>query len=68
MHDRFKDFLFNETSIIWARSRRPTDGGTVAREDAPNLGNRAMIRAAQGVINQIRRILHGRWDDGTLST
>jgi len=35
-------------------------------EDAPNLGNRAMIRAVQGVINQIRRILHGRWDDGDI--
>ena len=32
-------------------------------EDAPNLGNRALLRATQGIINQIRRILHGRWDD-----
>jgi len=36
-------------------------------EDAPNLGNRALMRATQGIIDQIRRILHGRWDDSDLN-
>jgi hypothetical protein len=30
------------------------------------MGNRALIRACQGIVNQIRRILHGRWEDEDL--
>ena len=35
-------------------------------QDAGNLGNRALIRSVQGVVNQIRKILHGRWSDNEL--
>ncbi len=62
---RFKEFLFNENKYYLGQ--KTGDLLTAVQslgEDAPNLGNRALIRAVQGVINQIRRILHGRWDDG----
>jgi hypothetical protein len=61
---RFKDFLINENKYYLGQ--KAGDLLTAVQglgEDAPNLGNRALIRAAQGIVNQIRRILHGRWDD-----
>ncbi len=60
----FKSFLLNENKYYL--SQKIGDLLTALQglsEDAPNLGNRALIRAAQGIVNQIRRILHGRWDD-----
>lgn len=63
----FKDFLLNENKYYLGR--KAGDLLTAVQslgEDAPNLGNRALLRAAQGLINQIRRILHGRWDDGDI--
>lgn len=32
-------------------------------DDVENMGNRAPSRATQGIFNQIRRMLDGRWDD-----
>lgn len=67
MRDRFKDYLLNENKYYLGQ--KAGDLLTAVQslgEDAPNLGNRALIRAVQGVINQIRRILHGRWDDGDI--
>lgn len=64
---RFKSFLLSENKYYLGK--KTGDLLTAVQslgEDAPNLGNRAMIRAVQGVINQIRRILHGRWDDGDI--
>jgi hypothetical protein len=64
---RFKDFLTNENKYYLAQ--KSGDLLTAAQslgEDAPNLGNRALIRATQGMINQIRLIVHGRWDDEDL--
>ncbi len=63
----FKDFLINENKYYLGQ--KAGDLLTAVQslgEDAPNLGNRALIRAAQGIINQIRRILHSRWDDEDL--
>lgn len=31
--------------------------------DADNLGNRQLIRGTQGIVSQIRRILHDSWPD-----
>ncbi len=63
----FKDFLFNENKFYLGQ--KTGDLLTAVQslgEDAPNLGNRALIRAVQDLVNQIRRILHGRWDDEDL--
>lgn len=63
----FKDFLICENKYYLGQ--KTGDLLTAVQslmDDAPNIGNRAMIRAAQGIINQIRRILHGRWDDEDL--
>lgn len=64
---RFKDFLIHENKYYLGQ--KAGDLLTAAQslgEDAPNLGNRALIRGAQGLINQIRRIVHSRWDDEDL--
>lgn len=60
----FKNFLINEDKYYLGQ--RAGDVLTALQsleEDAPNMGSRAMIRASQGVADQIRRILHGRWDE-----
>lgn len=65
MIDQFKSFLFNETKYYLGQ--RAGDILTALQnlqDDSNTLGNRALIRASQGVVNQIRRILHGRWDEG----
>ena len=32
-------------------------------DDGENLGTRQLVKAAQGIVNQIRRILHDTWPD-----
>lgn len=62
---RFNDFLLNEDKYYLGQ--RAGDILTAIQslsEDAPNMGARLLIRASQGIVNQIRRVLHGRWDDG----
>ena len=64
---RFKDFILRENKFYLGQ--KTGDLLTAIQslgEDAPNLGNRSLIRATQGLVNQIRRILHGRWDDEDL--
>lgn len=61
---KFKNFLINENKYYLGQ--KVGDLLTALQslsEDAPNLGNRALIRSSQGIVNQIRRILHGRWED-----
>ena len=60
----FKSFLLNENKYYLGQKI----GDILAAlqslsEDASNIGNRGLIRASQGIVNQIRRILHGRWED-----
>ena len=62
---KFKHFLLNEGKYYLAQKTGDLLTAIQSlRDDSPNMGNRALIRAAQGVINQIRRILKGRWDEG----
>jgi hypothetical protein len=64
MHDQFKYFLINEQKFyLGAKAGDILTALQNLEEDAPNMGNRALNRAAQGIVNQIRRVLHGRWDD-----
>jgi hypothetical protein len=63
--DRFKSFLLHENKYYLGQ--KAGDLLTALQslgDDASNIGNRTLIRAVQGIVNQIRRILHGRWDDG----
>jgi len=63
----FKNFLFNEDKYYLGQ--KAGDLLSVVQDlsqDAGNLGNRALIRSVQGVVNQIRKILHGRWSDNEL--
>lgn len=63
----FKDFLISENKYYLGQKTGDLLSSIQSiGEDAPNLGNREMIRAVQGLINQIRRILHSRWDDEDL--
>jgi len=38
------------------------------KEDAPNLGNRQLLRAFEGIADQIRRIIKDHWPDTELPT
>lgn len=63
----FKNFLLNENKYYLGQ--KAGDLLTAIQslgEDASNLGNRALLRATQGIINQIRKILHGNWGDEDL--
>jgi len=61
---KFKEFLICENKFYLGQKAGDLLTAVQSlRDDAPQIGNRAMIRAAQGIVNQIRRILHGRWDD-----
>src|SRR6185503_4785915 len=64
MLDQFKSFLLNESKhYLGERSGDILNALQNLQDDAANMGNRALIRACQGIANQIRRILHGRWDE-----
>ena len=66
---RFGDYLLNEE-----RGYLATKIGDVLNalqslsQDADNLGNRHLIRASTGIVNQIRRILHDSWTDSEKKT
>jgi hypothetical protein len=63
----FKDFLINENKYyLGQKAGDLLSAVQELGEDAPNLGNRSLIRATQDLVNQIRRILHSRWDDEDL--
>lgn len=64
MIDQFKSFLLNETKhYLGQRSGDILTALQNLQDDSAGLGQRALLRACQGVVNQIRRILHGRWDE-----
>lgn len=67
MKFQFKDFLISENKYyLGQKSGDLLSAMQALSDDSPNIGNREMIRATQGLINQIRRILHSRWDDEDL--
>lgn len=64
---KFKNFLINENKYYLGQKVGDLLTAIQSlRDDAPNMGSRVLIRSAQGIINQIRRILHGRWDEEDL--
>lgn len=64
MHDQFRSFLLNESKhYLGQRSGDILTALQNLQEDMDGLGKRAVMRAAQGIVNQIRIILHGRWDE-----
>ena len=65
----FRHYILNESKSHLSQKMGDILAATQAlSEDAPQLGNRQLIRAAQGIVNQIRRILHDSWPDETLTT
>jgi hypothetical protein len=62
--DQFKYYLLSESKhYLGQRSGDILTALQNLQEDAPGMGQRALLRASQGIVNQIRRILHGRWDE-----
>lgn len=60
----FSKFLLNENKIYL--NEKIGDILSALQElveDADNMGKRQVISNSQEFINQIRKILHGRWDD-----
>lgn len=62
--DQFRSFLLNETKhYLGQRAGDILTALQNLHEDAASMGSRALIRAATGIVNQIRRILRGRWEE-----
>ena len=60
----FKDFLLREAAhYLGQKSGDVLNALQNLRDDAATMGNRSLIRACQGIVNQIRRILHGHWEN-----
>lgn len=60
----FRSYLLNENlHYLGVRTGDVLSALQDLNDDAAQLGNKALIRACQGIVNQIRRILHGRWDE-----
>lgn len=68
---RFKNFLMNENKKILNENMHYLSqqvGDILSSlqsllDDSDGLGNRQIIRAAQSIVNQIRRILSDKWED-----
>ncbi len=61
---QFRYFILNETRA--ALGQKIGDILTALQslhDDAPNMGSRQLLRAAKGVVNEIRRVLHDAWSD-----
>lgn len=64
MIDQFRSFLLNEQRhYLGQRAGDILSALQNLQDDSGALGNRALIRACQSIVNQIRKILHGRWDE-----
>lgn len=64
---KFKEYLLNEDKdYLGQKAGDILSAIQSLGEDAPQMGARAVVRAAEGIVNQIRRILHGRWDEKDL--
>lgn len=69
---RFWDFIINEDRDYLGQQVGDILSSLQSLSaDADNLGNRQTMRAIQGIVSQIRRILHDSWpdsEDKTLKT
>lgn len=64
MNNTFKDFLLNESKhYLGQKSGDVLNSLQNLQDDSGGMGNRALTRACQVIVNQIRRILHGRWEE-----
>jgi len=67
--DRFKTFVLNET-----RSHLGEKVGDILSSlqnldnDAANLGNKALITSAEGIVDNIQPVLSAKWPDTELAT
>lgn len=58
----FKNYLLKEQTEYLAQKIGDILSGVQAlSDDATNLGSRQLVRAADNIVNQMRRILNGRW-------
>jgi hypothetical protein len=64
MNIKFRDFLLNENKhYLGQKSGDVLTSLQNLEDDVGGMGNRASLRACQGIANQIRRILHGSWEE-----
>ncbi len=60
--DKFKEFLVNEDrSYLGHRVGDVVTSLQDLTSDIENLGIRHLMRLAENIVNQIRKILHGQW-------
>lgn len=58
----FKSYLLNEQQEYLAQKIGDILSALQSlSEDSQNLGSRQLVRAADNVVNQMRRVLNGRW-------
>lgn len=60
---RFESFLINENrSYLGHRVGDVLTALQDLEEDMPNLGSRHISKLAEGIVNQIRKIIHSNWE------
>ena len=62
--NNFKDFILTENKhYIGEKAGNILTALSNLSDDAENIGSRALAKAAQKIVDQIRVVLHGRWDE-----
>lgn len=61
--DKFKSFLINESkSYLGRKVANVLTALQELQDDMVNLGARHLVRNAEQIVNELRKILHGNWD------
>jgi uncharacterized lipoprotein YmbA len=61
--DKFKSFLINESkSYLGRKVSNVLTALQELQEDMVNMGARHLLRAAEQIVNELRKILHGNWE------
>lgn len=61
--NKFKEYLINEDkNYLGNKIGDVLTSVQDMQQDIDNLGSRHMSRMAEGIVNQIRKILHGNWN------
>jgi hypothetical protein len=61
--DKFKSFLINESkSYLGRKIANVLTALQELQEDMVNMGARHLLRSAEQIVNELRKILHGNWE------
>jgi hypothetical protein len=65
--NKFRDFLINESSdFLSTKVGEVLDGLQSLQDDAESMKTRELTNELNKVVGQIRKILHGTWDESSM--